>query len=179
MDISENSSRESIESFLGVTLPEGWSTTPSVLQFLYEEEVQARILERPPFFMLDRAVQLGESALLSVVNMTVDRCAGHFPECPTLPLITLCDAMHQAATALVGTRREKDDEFPVAIEAGPSKALSKHLVRAPAKVLLMAQVVETRRLLYVVNCRSYIDGKPVGSLDGVTYMLLPRRRLVN
>ena len=134
------------------------------------------MLERAPFFFIERAVAIGNHTVLGLARITIERSAGHFPTKPIVPLIELCKAMAQTGIILASLHAHPD-EAPIAIGAGASKALAKELVAAPVEVLIKVTLQGARLKLYFVDGCAFVDGGKIGTLDKIIYTLLPREQL--
>jgi len=199
--------KDAIQDFLGTALPADFSPVAAdCIRFLGTPEMETLMLERSPFYFIERAVAMG-TAVWGVARFSEEHSAGHFPGKPTIPLIELCKGMAQTGislVALLGTPQEA----PIAIGSGPSRALTKDFVQAPATILFNAtlaspplglqaamvlargfpeRIVRKRKLLrklqflrrlLFVNAVAYKDGVPIGSLERITYILVPRRQIM-
>ena len=128
-------------------------------------------------FFIDRAVTLGCKSVLAVARMTTERSGGHFPGRPSVPLIELCKGMAQAGIILVALRA-KPDEAPIAIGSGPSKALAKELITAPADVLMKVTLDTSRLKLHFVSGTAYVAGTKIGTLANIVYTMVPKTQLL-
>jgi 3-hydroxymyristoyl/3-hydroxydecanoyl-(acyl carrier protein) dehydratase len=167
-----------IEQFLGVPLPEDVQEFGSEdVRFLDGPALEALLLERPPFFFIDRAVAFGGTSVLAVARMTTERSGGHFPGRPIVPLIELCKGMAQAGIILVALHA-RPEEAPIAIGSGPSKALARELIKAPADVLIKVTLDTSRLKLHFVSGSAYVGGAKIGTLTNIVYTLIPRTQLI-
>jgi 3-hydroxymyristoyl/3-hydroxydecanoyl-(acyl carrier protein) dehydratase len=169
--------RGEVETFLGVPLPSGQALFDTEApRFLRQGDMEELILERAPFFFVERAVAIGDHTVLGLARMTVERSAGHFPKKPIVPLIELCKAMAQAGIVLVSLKAQPH-EAPIAIGSGESKALAKELIVAPVDVLIKVTLQASRLKLHIVEGSAFIRGQKIGTLARIIYTLLPREQL--
>lgn len=169
---------QQVQAFLGVTTPEGFSIPDDVEPRYFDTKgLQALMLERPPFYFVNRAVAIGPDTVWAVAEMTVERSAGHFPGRPIVPLIELCKAMAQAGMIVVAIGADQKDA-PIAIQAGKSKALAKELMDAPVEILIRVTLTSSRLRLFFVDGMAYLKGQAIGSLANITYTLMDRDRLM-
>jgi 3-hydroxymyristoyl/3-hydroxydecanoyl-(acyl carrier protein) dehydratase len=169
--------RRKVEAFLGVPIPDGDDpAADGELRFLSLSDIEDLILERAPFFFVDRAVAIGNQTVLGVVRMSAERCAGHFPGKPIVPLIELCKAMAQAGIVLVSLHA-RPHESPIAIGSGESKALAKDFIVAPADVLVKVRLQISRLGLYFVEGSAFVDGQKIGTLAKIVYTLVAKEQL--
>jgi len=170
--------RQVVEAFLGVPLPNGFGTAQSEqLRYMTQPDLQELMLERAPFFFIERAVAIGDHTVLGVAHITVDRSAGHFPSKPIVPLIELCKAMAQTGIVLASLHASPH-EAPIAIGAGESKALAKELIVAPVSVLITASLRTVRLGVYVADGAAFIAGNRIGTLSKIMYALVSREQLL-
>lgn len=190
--------------FLGVQLPRNFSIPGGARVQCFqkisdkkEEDMRALMLERPPFFFVERAIAVeanGKITVWGVAPMSEERSAGHFPEKPIVPLIELCKAMAQ--TGLIVAALKGEGRVPIAIGSGDSRAIARELIPAPMTALIKASLVEppaslrlkvvfagkkARRLLqkiHFVDAVAYKDGEPIGTLETIRYILVPKQRIL-
>ncbi len=167
-----------IEEFLGVPVPtEVQELAREDDRFLDQTALEDLMLERPPFFFIERAVTFADQTVLAVARMTVERCGGHFPNRPIVPLIELCKAMAQAGIILVSLKAA-EHEAPIAIGSGNSKAIAKELIAAPADVLIKATLDTSRLKLHFVSGSAFVAGRKIGTLANIVYTLIPKTQLL-
>ncbi len=175
----EETKRRAVEAFLGVTIPYG--ETPfgdEEPRYLSQIDMERMILERAPFFFIERAVAIGTHTVLGLARMSEQRSAGHFPGKPIVPLIELCKAMAQTGIVLVSLQAQPH-EAPIAIGSGESKALAKELIVAPVDVLIKVRLQVSRLGLHIVEGAAFINGRKIGTLAKIVYTLVPRAELTS
>lgn len=166
-----------IGDFLGVKLPSEFSISENdVIRLLDKTQLEELIIERSPFFFIDKAVAVNDLKVWAVATMTEARSDGHFPGKPIVPLIELCKATAQAGIILTALQGQ-ETQTPIAISAGPSKALAKNLIEAPVCVLVCVKLILSRMRLHFVDGVTYIQGVKVGSLNKIVYTLVERAQL--
>jgi len=169
--------RRDAEAFLGVGLPGGEVLfADEAPRFLLQCDMEKLILERAPFFFVERAVAIGDHTVLGLARMTAERSAGHFPGKAIVPLIELCKAMAQAGIVLVSLHA-RPHEAPIAIGSGESKALAKELIVAPVDVLIKVRLQISRLGLYFVEGSAFVAGQKIGTLAKIVYTLVPKEQL--
>lgn len=198
---------DAVQDFLGVVLPDDFCPSPAEsVRFLSTPDLETLMLERAPFYFIERAVATDDS-VWGVARFSEDHSAGHFPGKPVIPLIELCKGMAQTGISLVALLGAAE-EAPIAIGSGQSRAVAKDFVKAPATILFKATLARPplgirvatvfardfsqrifgkrkfvrklqflRRLLFV-NAVAYKDGRPIGSLERIIYILVSRRQLM-
>lgn len=173
--------REAVERFLATPLPPDFvfpvGTHLKEVDFLGMAELQALMLERPPFYFIERAVVVNSTTVWGVADMSLERSAGHFPGRPIVPLIELCKAIAQTGIIIAALQGDTT-QAPIAIRAGKSRALTRELVDAPARIAIRTELTQVRHGLMFVSGTTYLQGKPIGSLEDTTYILVDRRTLL-
>ncbi len=66
----------------------------------------------------------------------------------------------------------------IAIGSGPSKALAKELIAAPADVLIKVTLEASRLKLHFVSGSAFVAGKKIGTLANIVYTLVAKSQLV-
>lgn len=178
---------QQVQRFLGVTTPKGFHIPDGAdVRYFDKAGLEQLMLERGPFFFIDRAVAFewkdGEGKtqkeVWTVANMTRERSEGHFPGRPIIPLIELCKAMAQSGIVVASLEASADDA-PIAIGSGESRATARDLIQAPAMILVRATLTKQRRMrMFWIDGTCYIDGQEIGTLVNIWYMLVERDRLM-
>lgn len=165
--------------FLGVLAPKEFAlNTKDEVRFLERTDLEEVVLEREPFFFIDKAVAVSRKEIWAVAMVTAERSAGHFPGRPSVPLIDLCKLIAQAGSILAALWAGPN-EIPIAVSAGESKAHSRNLVDAPVMVLVHATLAQSRRRFHQVNGTIYANGQRIGSLAKIVYALVDRDKVLN
>jgi 3-hydroxyacyl-[acyl-carrier-protein] dehydratase len=124
---------------------------------------------RYPFLLIDRVTEFkaGES-LVGYKNVTYNEpfFQGHFPERPVMPGVLLLEAMAQATGLLAfktverGARRES-----LYFLVGIDKARFKQPVEPGDQVVLRADLLRSKRGIWVFDCKASVDGNVVASAE--------------
>jgi 3-hydroxyacyl-[acyl-carrier-protein] dehydratase len=124
---------------------------------------------RYPFLLIDRITEFkaGES-LVGYKNVTYNEpfFQGHFPERPVMPGVLLLEAMAQATGLLAfktverGARRES-----LYFLVGIDKARFKQPVEPGDQVVLRADLLRSKRGIWVFDCKASVDGNVVASAE--------------
>ncbi len=171
------------EEFLGVAMPARFhdavqadGRSPAELELHDTVAIYSRLLERPPFFLVSKAVSMGRSDLWAVAPISLERCAGHFPQRPIVPLIRMCEAAAQAGVFLIGLNGTAE-HAPIAVGSGNSKATTKHFVEPPVTLLIHARKVRERMgSLFVVDAAWHCSGSMTTHVPRPLHDLNPRFR---
>jgi 3-hydroxyacyl-[acyl-carrier-protein] dehydratase len=124
---------------------------------------------RYPFLLIDRVTEFkaGES-LVGYKNVTYNEpfFQGHFPERPVMPGVLLLEAMAQATGLLAfktverGARRES-----LYFLVGIDKARFKQPVEPGDQVVLRADLLRSKRGIWVFDCKASVDDNVVASAE--------------
>ena len=167
----EDSVRAEVEKFLGLKVPEKLlaDLNGDEVKYLASKDLEDLLLERKPFFLVDKAVGIGKNCVLGIVNIATIQCAGHFPGRPIVPLIRMCEATAQTGVILVGLNTSHD-QAPIAIGAGPSKALTRTFIEPPVTLLIaVTKIAEKFGALFIVDGKIFVDEKAVAKLSKIEY----------
>ena len=68
-----------------------------------QREIYQRIPHRPPFLWIDRITALDEKSVQAEKHIAadLDLFRGHYPDCPLMPGVLLCEAVFQAGAILM------------------------------------------------------------------------------
>jgi len=132
-------------------------------------EILQHLPHRYPFLLIDRVTEFkaGES-LVGYKNVTYNEpfFQGHFPVRPVMPGVLLLEAMAQATGLLAfktverGARRES-----LYFLVGIDKARFKQPVEPGDRVVLRADLLRSKRGIWVFDCRATVDGNLVASAE--------------
>ncbi len=174
------------ETFLGAQLP-GALPADGSIELLNQIAMEELMLERRPFFIIDRAVVMRDADgkcvdVYGSVTFTEDMVAGHFPDRPIVPLIYLCKAMAQTGIILVAQHGQRS-QAPIAIKESGSEATTKNLLDAPAVIITKVTRVKGRGPIHYVDGASFVVNgdrsvSEIGRLNGIVYTLIERSTLL-
>ena len=133
------------------------------------KDILQHLPHRYPFLLIDRVTEFraGES-LVGYKNVTYNEpfFQGHFPERPVMPGVLLLEAMAQATGLLAfktverGARRES-----LYFLVGIDKARFKQPVEPGDQVILRADLLRSKRGIWVFDCKASVDGNMVASAE--------------
>ena len=133
------------------------------------QQILQHLPHRYPFLMIDRVTEFkaGES-LVGYKNVTYNEpfFVGHFQERPVMPGVLILEAMAQATGLLAFRtveRGAKRDSLYFLV--GIDKARFKRPVEPGDQLMLKANLVRSRRGIWVFACESSVDGKVVATAE--------------
>ena len=132
-------------------------------------DILQHLPHRYPFLLIDRVTEFkpGES-LTGYKNVTYNEpfFQGHFPERPVMPGVLLLEAMAQATGLLAfktverGARRES-----LYFLVGIDKARFKQPVEPGDQVVLRADLLRSKRGIWVFDCKASVDGNVAATAE--------------
>ncbi len=126
------------------------------------DEVMRRLPHRPPFLMIDRAVdyQAGKSIRgIKCVTMGEPFFAGHFPRHPVMPGVLLIEAMAQSGGLLMSKTLDVDAEKNVILFMSVDNARFRRPVRPGDTLVCPVEVIYGRMGVYKFRGRAEVDGE--------------------
>jgi len=133
------------------------------------QQILQHLPHRYPFLMIDRVTDFkaGES-LVGYKNVTYNEpfFSGHFPERPVMPGVLILEAMAQATGLLAfrtvdrGAKRES-----LYFLVGIDKARFKRPVEPGDQLVLKANLIRSRRGIWVFNTEASVDGMVVATAE--------------
>ena len=133
------------------------------------QQILQHLPHRYPFLLIDRVTEFkaGES-LTGYKNVTYNEpfFLGHFPERPVMPGVLILEAMAQATGLLAfrtverGAKRES-----LYFLVGIDKARFKRPVEPGDQLVLKANLVRSRRGIWVFACESSVDDNVVATAE--------------
>jgi 3-hydroxyacyl-[acyl-carrier-protein] dehydratase len=120
---------------------------------------------RYPFVMIDRVLDLvPDKTIRALKNLTFNEhfFPGHFPEQPIMPGVLILEALAQASgTLAVKTMEARDNKIykgEVFYFAGIDQVRFKQPVVPGDQLILQADLVKQKRLVWKFDCRASVDG---------------------
>jgi len=133
------------------------------------QKILQHLPHRYPFLLIDRVTEFkkGES-LVGYKNVTYNEpfFLGHFPERPVMPGVLILEAMAQATGLLAfrtverGAKRES-----LYFLVGIDKARFKKPVEPGDQLVLRADLLRSKRGIWVFKCSASVDDKVVASAE--------------
>lgn len=169
------------ELFLDIKVLQNERLTGGVL--LNEKIIKEILIERLPFFKIDRAIYFNDNlSLLGVVEVKKEACEGHFPGKPIIPLILLAEAMAQTSVLTAAAQhwfniKDKDNLIPIAIGCGEAKMLAKKFLSPPMRFLIKTEILKKKMSLYLINAAIYSEHEKIAEIKTIKCQLIPANLL--
>ena len=132
-------------------------------------EIKRFLAHRYPFLLVDRVLELepGKS-IRAIKNVSVNEpfFNGHFPEKPIMPGVLIIEALAQA-TGLLGFRTMNDEpsENILYMLVAVDKARFKRQVEPGDQLLLEAEIIRRKGIMWVYDVKATVDGKLAASAE--------------
>ena len=132
-------------------------------------EIRNFLPHRYPFLLVDKVVELepGKS-IKAIKNVTVNEpfFNGHFPAKPIMPGVLIIEALAQA-TGLLGFRTmgEEPQENVLYMLVSIDKAKFKQQVEPGDQLVLEAEILKKKGIMWVFAVKATVDGKLVASAE--------------
>ena len=131
------------------------------------EEIKKRIPHRYPFLMIDRILELeAGKKCRALKNVTGNEFffQGHFPGNPIMPGVLIVEALAQTA-GFISYTMEEDPENKVQLFVGFEKVRVKKPVIPGDQLILEAEFVSKKRILWVYRGKATVDGSLVAQAE--------------
>lgn len=132
-------------------------------------DIKNYLPHRYPFLLIDRVTELeiGKS-ITGYKNVTNNEpfFNGHFPEKPVMPGVLIIEAMAQA-TGLLGFRTmgEEPQENTLYMLVAVNKCKFKQQVVPGDQLVLKAELLKRKGIMWVFDTQALVDGKVVASAE--------------
>ncbi|MFI0400267.1 MAG: 3-hydroxyacyl-ACP dehydratase FabZ [Thiolinea sp.] len=132
-------------------------------------EIKNFLPHRYPFLLVDKVLELEEGRYIKALkNVTVNEpfFNGHFPGKPIMPGVLIIEAMAQS-TGLLGFRTMSAEPQPNTLYmlVAVDKARFKRQVEPGDQLLLEAEIVKKKGIMWVFNTKATVDGELVASAE--------------
>ena len=132
-------------------------------------DILQHLPHRYPFLLIDRVTEFNAGkSLVGYKNVTYNEpfFQGHFPQRPIMPGVLILEAMAQATGLLAFKtveRGAKRDSLYFLV--GMDKARFKRPVEPGDQLVLRADLLRSKRGIWVFDCSASVDGKVVASAE--------------
>ena len=132
-------------------------------------EIKNFLPHRYPFLLVDRVLELEAGRYIKAIkNVTANEpfFNGHFPGKPIMPGVLIIEAMAQS-TGLLGFRTMSAEPLPNTLYmlVAVDKARFKRQVEPGDQLLLEAEIVKKKGIMWVFNTKATVDGELVASAE--------------
>ncbi len=150
---------------------------PDAAPIMNVEDIKKLLPHRYPFLMVDKVIELGETHIVGVKNITFNESLfmGHFPDNPVFPGVLQLEALAQTGGLLalksVGTEGEKWDTYFLKIDNVKFKA---KVMPGDTLILKMELIDPIKRGIVQMHGTAYVGNKLVSEGD-LTAQIVKRK----
>jgi len=125
-------------------------------------EILAVMPHRYPFLLIDRVLEMGESHIRAVKNVTINEphFLGHFPEVPVMPGVLVIEAMAQAGGFLLFSQVDERDDKLIYF-TGIDKCRFRKPVIPGDQLIFEVELVAKRSTFAKIKGRALVDDEVV------------------
>ncbi len=125
-------------------------------------EILAVMPHRYPFLLIDRVLEMDDSTIRAVKNVTVNEphFLGHFPEVPVMPGVLVVEAMAQAGGFLLFSQVDEREDKLIYF-TGIDKCRFRKPVVPGDQIVFEVELVAKRRTFAKIKGRALVDDEVV------------------
>lgn len=130
-------------------------------------EIMKYLPHRYPFLLVDRIVEIGESKIVGLKNVTINEpfFQGHFPGHPIMPGVLLIEAMAQVGGIFAFKSMNATPETKVVYFMGIDKARFRKPVLPGDQIRFELELLKKRGPVYSFKGNAFVDGKVVAEAE--------------
>ncbi len=127
------------------------------------KDIMRMLPHRPPFLMVDKIIDLGESHIIGVKNVTMNEAyfMGHFPKEPVMPGVLQIEAMAQAGGIMVLSQVEDPQSYSTYFLKIDQVKFKHKVVPGDTLVFKLTLVSPVRRGICLMRGLAYVGHKLV------------------
>ena len=126
-------------------------------------EIMKMLPHRPPFLLVDKIIDIGESHVVGVKNITMNEAyfVGHFPKEPVMPGVLQIEAMAQAGGILVLSQVEDPENYNTYFLKIDNVKFKQKVVPGDTLVFKLSLISPVRRGICHMRGLAYVGNKQV------------------
>ena len=125
--------------------------------------IQNMLPHRPPFLLVDKIIEIGESHVVGLKNVTMNETffAGHFPNEPVMPGVLQIEAMAQTGGILVLSGVEDPENYYTYFLKIENVRFKQKVVPGDTLILKLSLITPVRRGICHMKGNAYVGNKLV------------------
>lgn len=125
------------------------------------EEIKKVLPHRYPFLLIDRVLELSETAAVGIKNISVSEpfFQGHFPSKPLMPGVLMIEALAQLAGVLLLSKSENKGKLAYLVAV--NEARFRKMVVPGDQLRLEVQVIKMKAKVGLARCKATVSGEEV------------------
>lgn len=151
-------------------------------ELLSRNEIEMLIPDRAPFLVVDKVIifhsKNDEFEALGRGTVSLEKCRGHFPECPIVPLAIVSQFFGLMGTILISWILKDPKLVILAVSADQVRTTSKDVIKAPVDILIEAKLLSRKLRYYQIDTKAWtIKGEPIAEIKKIGYISIEKKHL--
>ena len=130
-------------------------------------KIMAVLPHRPPFLLIDRIIEMSESHVVGMKNVTMNEnfFVGHFPEAPVMPGVLIVDAMAQTGGILVLSTVPDPENYLTYFMKIDNVKFKQKVLPGDTLIFKCDLITPIRRGICHMQANAYANGKLVAEAE--------------
>lgn len=173
--------QKEIERFLEIPHSE-FLELDTECELLERNQIEELIPDKAPFLSIDKGIifpsKNGEIRALGRGTVSQEKCRGHFPGYPIVPLAIVSQFFGLMGTILISWILKNPNLVILAVSADSVRTTSKDVIRAPADILIEVKLISQKLNYYWVSAKAWTTkGEPIAEIKRIGYIPIQKEHL--